>query len=157
MADIVDSATRSRMMAAIRGKDTRPEMIIRRGLHALGFRYRLHAPHLPGKPDMVFPSLGAIIFVHGCFWHGHDCPLFRWPATRVEFWRKKISATRERDEQVSEALHGTGWRVFHIWECSLKGAGRLGVDTVILTTANWLRSEKSMGTIKGEFVSDGPG
>src|SRR3954470_16295918 len=90
MADVVSSGVRSRMMAGIRGTNTAPEMILRRALHAEGFRYRLHDRRLPGKPDMVFPRHHAVIFAHGCFWHGHDCHLFKWPSTRPEFWQTKI-------------------------------------------------------------------
>ena len=91
MADVVDRKTRSRMMSGIRGKNTRPELLIRKGLHARGFRFRLHDKRLPGKPDLVLPKYSAVIFVHGCFWHGHDCHLFKWPQSRREFWRKKIT------------------------------------------------------------------
>ena len=97
MADVVDSAVRSRIMSNIRGKDTRPEMTVRRGLHARGFRYRLHDRRLPGRPDLVFPRCHALILVHGCFWHGHNCHLFRWPESRAEFWRGKINGNKARD------------------------------------------------------------
>lgn len=88
MTDVVDSATRSRMMSCIRGKDTRPEMVIRRGLHKSGFRFRLHDKSMPGKPDLVLKKYNAVIFINGCFWHKHECRLFKWPKTRPEFWRK---------------------------------------------------------------------
>lgn len=86
MADIVSSATRSRMMSGIRGRNTKPEIVIRSLLHRLGFRFRLHVRELPGNPDIVLPRHHAVVFVHGCFWHGHDCPLFKWPETRPDFW-----------------------------------------------------------------------
>lgn len=108
-------------MAGIRGKDTRPEMILRRGLHARGFRFRLHDRRLPGSPDLVFPGRRAVIFVHGCFWHGHGCHLFRLPATRQEFWRAKIEGNAARDALAEGALAADGWRVLSIWECALKG------------------------------------
>lgn len=98
------------MMAGIRGKDTRPEMILRRGLHARGFRFRLHDRRLPGSPDLVFPGRRAAVFVHGCFWHGHACPLFRLPATRQEFWRAKIEGNAARDKGAEAALLADGWR-----------------------------------------------
>lgn len=126
------------MMAGIRGKDTRPEMILRRGLHARGFRFRLHDRRLPGSPDLVFPGRRAAVFVHGCFWHGHACPLFRLPATRQEFWRAKIEGNAARDKAAEAALLADGWRVFTIWECALKGRGRLPAETVLDRAAEWL-------------------
>ena len=104
-ADIVTPAVRSRMMAGIRGKDTRPELVLRTALHRRGFRYRLHRRDLPGTPDLVFPGRKAVIFVHGCFWHGHDCHLFHWPQTRADFWRGKIGGNiaRDRAQRVSES------------------------------------------------------
>lgn len=149
MADVVDAATRSRMMAGIRGKDTRPEMILRRGLHARGFRYRLHDRRLSGSPDLVFPGRRAVIFIHGCFWHGHGCHLFRLPATRQEFWRAKIEGNRARDEATEAALLNDGWRVLTIWECALKGRERLPVDEVLDRAANWLANGPIKETIVG--------
>lgn len=122
MADVVDAATRSRMMAGIRGKDTKPEMIVRRALHARGFRYTLHNRKLPGSPDLCFPKYRAVIFVHGCFWHGHECELFQWPKTRQEFWQEKIGANRKRDRRVVRELRRQGWRVITVWECAVKNA-----------------------------------
>jgi DNA mismatch endonuclease (patch repair protein) len=120
--DIVDRKTRSRMMAGIKGKDTQPELMIRRFLHAQGFRYRLHEGSLPGKPDLVLPRYKLCIFVHGCFWHRHDgCRFATTPKTRPEFWMKKFAANRQRDIQVKMQLHAAGWRVFEIWECGLRG------------------------------------
>lgn len=119
--DTVDSSVRSRMMASIRGKDTQPELIVRKFLHTRGFRYRLHKKELPGRPDLVLPRWRAIIFVHGCFWHGHTgCRYFRLPATRAEFWREKIRGNIERDARASAALGVTGWRVAVVWECALR-------------------------------------
>ncbi|HEV2627679.1 MAG TPA: very short patch repair endonuclease [Pseudolabrys sp.] len=102
--DVLTSEQRRLNMSRIRGKDTKPEMLLRRGLHAAGLRFRLHGAKLPGKPDIVFPKYHAVILIHGCFWHGHDCPLFRMPATRPEFWAKKISGNRERDVRTAQAL-----------------------------------------------------
>lgn len=119
------------MMAGIRGGNTKPEMILRRALHALGLRYRLHDRSLPGKPDLVFRSRGAVIFVNGCFWHGHDCHLFRWPGSRADFWRAKISGNIIRDRKVRENLSTSGWRVLDIWECTLKGRKRWLLSDVI--------------------------
>lgn len=138
MADIVTPDVRSRMMSGIRGKDTRPEMIVRRALHAAGFRYRLHDKRLPGKPDLVFPKYRAVVFVHGCFWHGHDCHLFKIPATRTDFWRAKIHGNVERDRKAVEKLNGAGWRVGTVWECALKGKTRLAAEDVLRLLASWL-------------------
>lgn len=153
--DVVDAVTRSRMMAGIKGKDTKPELVVRRGLHALGFRYLLHDRRLPGRPDMVLPRWHAAIFVHGCFWHGHDCPLFRWPGTRQDFWRQKIGRNQERDAEVEAALDRVGWRMLKIWECSMKGAGRIGVDAVLPLAAEWLRSDARTGEIRGTVHAGG--
>ena len=147
--DIVDAATRSRMMTGIRGKDTKPELVIRQGLHALGFRYKLHDRQLPGTPDLVLPRWRAVIQIHGCFWHGHDCPLFRWPQTRQEFWRAKIRRNVKRDREVNEALDREGWRVLTVWECALKGPGRIGADATVTRAAAWLGSGARTGEIRG--------
>lgn len=122
MTDIVDQATRSRMMSGIKCKNTKPELIIRRFLHAKGFRFRLHVGELPGKPDLVFPKYGAVIFVNGCFWHGHSCKYFKAPSTRTEFWLGKIGSNRERDERNTALLMEAGWRVATIWECAVRSA-----------------------------------
>ena len=143
------------MMAGIKGKDTKPELLVRRGLHALGFRFVLHDRRLPGKPDMVLPRWRAAVFVHGCFWHGHDCPLFRWPGTRQDFWRQKIGRNRGRDAEVEGELDDAGWRVLKIWECSLKGAGRIGIDRVVPIAGDWLRSEERAGEIRGTMRAGG--
>lgn len=154
MADVVSPAVRSRMMAGIRGKDTKPEIIIRRRLHAVGFRYRLHERKLPGKPDLVFPAREAVIFVHGCFWHGHACHLFKWPSTREEFWKAKITRNRENDEKHSIALAEAGWRQAIVWECSLKGKTRLPDGASVELLADWLRSDRASIEIGGQ---DTPG
>lgn len=143
MTDIVDKATRSRMMSGIRGKNTKPEMLIRKALHAQGFRYRLHVRDLPGKPDIVLPRYRAVIFVHGCFWHGHDCPLFKLPATREEFWNEKISRNRINDRKAKEALLAAGWRVSVVWECALKGKGKQDNAMLIDHLGSWLHNSKS--------------
>lgn len=120
MGDVVDSETRSRMMSGIRSKNTKPEIIIRRLLHANGFRFRLHSKRLPGKPDIVLPKYIAVIFVHGCFWHKHNCHLFKWPNTRPEFWQTKINRNCENDVSALSALEEKGWRTCVVWECALK-------------------------------------
>ncbi|HET9639883.1 MAG TPA: very short patch repair endonuclease [Allosphingosinicella sp.] len=128
------------MMAGIRGKDTKPEIILRRGLHARGYRYQLHRRDLPGKPDLVFPRYRGVLFAQGCFWHGHQCRLFKWPKTRNEFWRTKITQNRDRDRTSSEKLRVAGWRIGEVWECALKGRSRLDVTEVLDRCEKWLLS-----------------
>lgn len=121
----VDPA-RSRQMALIRSSDTKPEMLVRRLAHRLGYRFRLHRKDLPGKPDLVFPKHRAIIFVHGCYWHGHDCRRgARMPKTNADYWTAKISRNRQRDTTSVAALEAAGWRVLIVWECELKDADNL--------------------------------
>lgn len=149
MPDIVSADVRSRMMAGIRSRNTKPELVLRRGLHALGFRFRLHVRDLPGHPDLVFPRWRAVLFAHGCFWHGHDCHLFRWPLTREEFWRAKIQRNRTVDARTETALMSAGWRQGVVWECALKGREKLPVDEVIAACVSWLRSETPRFEIRG--------
>jgi DNA mismatch endonuclease (patch repair protein) len=120
MADSVDRATRSRMMAGIRGRDTTPERIVRSHLHRAGLRFRLHESRLSGRPDIVLPRWGAVVFVHGCYWHRHPgCRFATTPSTRVEFWTRKFAENVARDRRNVRALRRAGWRVFVVWECSL--------------------------------------
>jgi len=142
MADIVDKQTRSRMMSGIRSRNTRPEMLIRRGLHALGFRFRLHDRTLPGKPDLVFRKHHAVIMVNGCFWHAHNCSLFKLPSTRREWWKQKFARTRQRDREVLRGLEGCGFRVLRIWECSFRGPNSRTVEDVVSFAADWIQSDK---------------
>ncbi|UWR63895.1 very short patch repair endonuclease [Phaeobacter inhibens] len=152
MPDVHDKTTRSRNMAAIRGKDTKPELAIRRGLHARGFRFRLHAPYLPGKPDLVMKKYQATVFVHGCFWHMHDCPRFKMPSGgNAGFWRGKLLRNSQRDREVADALLAIGWRRFVVWECALVGKGRKDLPMVVETVAKWLASEAETGDISGKF------
>jgi DNA mismatch endonuclease (patch repair protein) len=124
-------------------------------LHALGFRYRLHDERLPGRPDIVLRRYKAVILVHGCFWHGHGCPNFRWPKSREAFWRAKIAGNKERDARTGQELSKAGWRILRVWECSLKGRGKLGVEKVIAGAVDWLRSDRSLGEIRGTHANDG--
>jgi DNA mismatch endonuclease (patch repair protein) len=140
MTDVVDAATRSRMMSGIRARNTKPEIQIRSLLHRQGFRFRLHARELPGKPDIVLPRFRAVIFVHGCFWHGHECPLFKWPGTRPEFWREKIGRNQTNDRKAIDALQANGWRIGVVWECALRGKNK-NVEGVAQKMADWLRSD----------------
>ena len=120
MVDIVTAEKRSAMMAGIRSKNTKPEVHVRKLLHAMGFRFRLHRKDLPGHPDIVLPKYRTAIFVNGCYWHGHEnCRLFRLPKSRTEFWTKKISANRERDACNFNKLTAYGWRIIVIWECAI--------------------------------------
>jgi DNA mismatch endonuclease (patch repair protein) len=137
------------MMSGIKGFDTKPEMMLRQGLHRLGFRYRLHDKKLPGKPDLVFPKYHAVLFVNGCFWHGHSCHLFKWPKSRGDFWRTKIVANTERDRRNLDKLGKEGWRVGLIWECALKGRSRKPFDIVIRDCAAWLCGKKPRLEISG--------
>lgn len=141
MADIVDKATRSRMMSGIRGKDTQPEILIRHGLHRLGSRYRLHGSKLPGRPDIVLQKYKAVILVHGCFWHGHDCKHFRLPSTRTAFWREKIDGNCKRDIRNVDSLLTGGWRVCIVWECVIRGASA-DIAGVCDRIAHWLSGNR---------------
>lgn len=143
---------RRRNMSAIRGSDTRPEMIVRRGLHARGLRYRLHVRELPGTPDLVFPSRRAVIFVHGCFWHGHDCVLFKLPASNPDFWLTKISRNQARDAEAVAALGQTGWRVLNVWECALRGRGRLPQAMMFDEIVAWLDGGPARGSGSSQVV-----
>lgn len=140
MVDVMSAGKRSALMSRIRGKDTRPEMQVRKLLWHQGFRYRLHGPKLPGRPDVVLPRWRAVVLVHGCFWHYHEgCPLFRLPATRPEFWLEKLSGNRERDRRSIRELRDAGWRVTVVWECAL----RLDQASVGQSLTRWLRSDSS--------------
>lgn len=150
MVDVVDAAKRAMMMAGIRGKDTKAELLIRKGLYQLGFRYRLHRKDLPGKPDLVFSKHKAVIYVNGCFWHGHDCHLFKWPSSRPEFWKEKINSNMERDKRNLAACADKGWRTLVIWECALKGKTRRNPNEVIHTAANWLLYDAQSAEIRGK-------
>ena len=125
MADVHNKATRSYNMSRVKGKDTRPELLVRRFLFAHGFRYRINVTSLPGKPDIVLPRYKKVIFINGCFWHGHrGCRYFVLPKTRTEWWLQKIKATAERDRQAAIQLQVAGWKVITIWECELKPLNR---------------------------------
>lgn len=140
------------MMAGIRGKNTKPEIVLRKGLHRRGFRYRLHCADVPGKPDLVFRSRRAAIFVHGCFWHGHDCAYFRMPGTRPEFWQKKIESNRRRDLVVAQQLKSAGWRFLTIWECAIRDQNLKTVERVLERAARWLDSNGHTRQIRGQML-----
>jgi len=149
MADIVSKKKRSEMMSGIKGKNTKPELKIRSALHKLGYRYKLYDKKLPGKPDLVFPKYNAVIFIHGCFWHLHNCHLFKWPSTRPEFWKEKITGNKERDEKNLQALKEMNWRILIIWECALKGKNKFDFGTTIKSISDWLKSSNQYAEITG--------
>ena len=131
-------------MRAIRCKNTKPEMILRKALHAKGFRYRLHVKTLLGCPDIVLPKYKAIIFVHGCFWHGHRCPLSKVPKTRTQFWLSKISQNIVRDNIAHTKLIENNWRIAIVWECALKGRFRPPINILINELTEWLTSGQNL-------------
>lgn len=147
MTDIVSREVRSRMMSGIKGTDTQPEITVRKLLHSRGYRFRVHEIRLPGKPDIVLPKYHAVIFVNGCFWHGHDCHFFRWPETRQDFWRKKIGRTKERDLENTDLLNQSGWRVMTVWECALRGKKSQHIDSVVDSIIKWLHSDRKKSAI----------
>jgi DNA mismatch endonuclease (patch repair protein) len=150
MIDVVDKLTRSRMMAGIQGKDTKPEMELRRALHRLGLRYRLHVMGLPGRPDIVLPRHRAAIQVHGCFWHRHEhCTFCTTPASNKHFWKSKFGETEKRDKRNLEALRKLGWRTAIVWECSVKDKG---AEAVAEKIAAWLRSGRSFKEISSSHA-----
>jgi DNA mismatch endonuclease (patch repair protein) len=120
MADRVSKATRSRIMASVGTKDTGPEILLRKRLHRLGFRYRTHAAHLPGRPDIVFPRYKKVIFVHGCFWHGHSCRWGHLPKSKLNYWQPKIASNRLRDARTRRSLNRLGWSTLVVWQCQLR-------------------------------------
>lgn len=136
-------------MSGIRGKNTKLEIVLRQTLHAEGFRFRLHG-NLPGRPDLVFPRWKAVLFAHGCFWHGHQCRLFKWPSTRPEFWRTKITGNVSRDEVNIAKLLAMGWRVGIVWECALRGQGRLDSAAVTKACSQWLQSKRKLFQLAGK-------
>lgn len=143
--DVLTPEQRRLVMGRIKSKNTKPEMLLRRGLHRRGLRYRLHAAELPGKPDIVFPKYRTVIFVHGCFWHGHGCSLFKWPKTQAAFWKAKIHRNIERDREAQVALMRSGWRLALIWECALKGKFRRALEDILSDTEIFIRhSEDSI-------------
>ena len=136
-------------MASVRSKDTKVELLVRRGLHANGLRFRVHARHLPGKPDLALAKWRAVVFVNGCFWHGHDCDRFKLPKTNVEFWKQKIDRNRKRDSINRERLLQMGWRVLTIWECALRRAPFEGIEAVIDEATKWIMNGAEELEIEG--------
>lgn len=148
MVDIVGPETRSRMMSGIRGKDTKPEVRVRRALFAAGFRFRLHRRDLPGAPDVVLPGRRIAIFIHGCFWHMHEgCHLAKLPATRPDFWKAKLEGNVARDRRNVEALLALNWRVLVVWECATKD--KTVDSTLPKALSAWIRGTACFGEISG--------
>lgn len=140
MADDICSPARSRIMSSIKCKNTKPELIVRQHLHALGFRYILHDKRLPGKPDIVLPRYKAVIQVQGCFWHGHEsCYLFKWPKSRPEFWKEKINRNITRDQLNQEKLLSLGWRVLIWWECNIRDPKSF--EDGLAKTVEWIKDQ----------------
>ena len=145
MVDVVDKATRSRMMAGIRAKNTLPELQIRSLLHRNGFRYGLHRNDLPGKPDLALPKYRVVIFVHGCFWHGHQCAIFKWPSTNARFWRSKIEGNIARDHKSLTLLKQQGWKPIVLWECAIRHAARRhSLEKFIARLAGKIKAQKCL-------------
>ena len=131
MSDVHSKTVRSFNMSRIRGKDTKPEETVRKYLFSHGFRYRKNDARLPGKPDIVLPKYKTVIFVHGCFWHHHNCRYFKWPATNPEFWKQKISGNEQRDRETEKKLYELGWQVVVVWECELKKEKELTLEELV--------------------------
>lgn len=149
--DVHTPEQRSRNMSRVRGRDTKPELLLRRGLHAEGLRYRLHAKDLPGRPDLVFPARRAAVQVQGCFWHGHACPMFRLPATRTEFWAAKIAGNRARDVRTAGDLRDAGWRVLTVWECAVRGPARRPLAAVLARAKAFIAGDEAQAEICGDW------
>lgn len=140
MNDIYSARKRSEIMSRISGKDTKPEAIVRKYLFSEGFRYRKHVSNLPGNPDLVLPKYNTVVFVHGCYWHGHDCPRGKLPATNTDFWREKITRNKQRDLQNYEELDKTGWQILIIWQCEI---------------SNKQKQHQKMDEVREEIISYG--
>jgi len=141
--DTVSKKKRSEMMSGIGSKNTKPEIIVRKLLHSNGYRFRLHSKNLPGRPDICLPKHKSVIFVNGCFWHGHSCPIFRVPKTRPDFWYAKIEGNRQRDRKNIEDLLELGWRVLVIWECTLRGKNKASFEGLSKMLDSWFDSDQT--------------
>ncbi|MFJ3466483.1 very short patch repair endonuclease [Pseudomonas sp. NPDC090201] len=150
MTDVVDAATRSRMMSGIKSKNTSPEILIRKALHARGFRFRIHVSDLPGTPDLVLPKYKAVVFVHGCFWHGHGCRYFKIPQTRPKFWEEKIHKNQARDYAHLQKLLSDGWRPLIVWECAVRMMRKQKTEVLVDMMAFWLHNGMPDGQIDEE-------
>jgi DNA mismatch endonuclease (patch repair protein) len=154
--DTVDKSTRSYIMSRVGQKDTGPEIILRRAIHRMGFRYRLHDTKLPGSPDLVFPRFGGVIFVHGCYWQSHGCYKSTVPQSSREFWTEKFKTNRQRDGRNIDLLLEQGWRVLIVWECALLGKTALPPGEVAARAHAWLYGARSQGEVSGTRVTGMP-
>lgn len=149
MTDVHDKITRSYNMSQIKGKDTKPEMMVRKYIFSKGFRYKIHDKGLPGKPDIVLPRLKVVIFIHGCFWHGHsNCRYFVLPKTRTEWWLKKIERNKQLDSENLKKLRDAGWKVLTIFECKLKSNSRKETLDNLVKKLNNISEKKKSETVK---------
>lgn len=154
MADVLSPEQRRLNMSRIRGRDTKPEMLVRRGLHSRGLRYKLHDRTLPGRPDLVFPKYRTVLFVHGCFWHAHGCALSKLPTTRRAFWLKKLEGNAARDSKAVTELLSGNWRVLVIWECALRGNSRSPLEEVLERADHFIRTEQTLLlTLPGDITT----
>lgn len=142
--DVLTLEQRRLNMSRIRSRDTTPEMLIRKGLHAAGFRFRLHQRQLPGRPDLVLTRYRTAVFINGCFWHSHGCHISRIPDTRQGYWKPKLTRNAQRDRDALEALHASGWRVVRVWECALRGRTRLPEGSALKQISDFIRNDNSM-------------
>lgn len=156
MVDRLTKEQRSKVMSRIRSKDTHPEMVVRHGLHASGFRYSLHSAKLPGHPDLVLPKYHAAIWINGCYWHGHNCGAARLPSTNQSYWSPKIARTQERDRKHREALDALGWRSLTVWECALRGKHRRGAEAVVAEIEQWILAGAASCEIAGDSIFPRP-
>jgi len=156
VTDVHSVKIRSKNMAAIKNKDTKPELLVRKGLHARGFRFRLNNSLLPGRPDIVLPKYRVAIFVNGCFWHVHECPVFKWPASREQWWRDKLTRNRIRDKANTSELINLGWRVCVVWECSLKGKHKAEPEAMFRELSEWICSQSPFLEIEGSWPESQP-
>lgn len=146
MSDVVSPKKRSEMMSGIRGKNTRPELQVRKALFGMGYRFRLHRKDLPGRPDIVLPRWRVAVLVHGCFWHGHcNCRYAKTPSTRTDFWATKLENNRQRDQRDINALHAAGWRTLVIWECFLRSPLRVGLTAAL---RDWIEGNQQTGGLR---------
>jgi len=152
MADVVSPAKRSQMMSGIKGKNSAPEMLVRKALFAMGHRFRLHRRDLPGTPDIAMPGRKIAIFVHGCFWHAHQgCKYAKTPSTRTEFWTAKLQGNVDRDRRAADGLAGMGWRVLNVWECSTRDPeAAAGLSEAL---RKWIESDASFGEISAQSLA----
>lgn len=144
---------RSYVMSRVKSKDTAPELLIRKSIHRLGLRYKLHDSKLPGKPDLVFPKYHAVVFIHGCFWHGHDCGRTGIPKNNREFWAEKIERNKRNDNKHITTLTNTKWRALTVWECAIQGKNKIKIDDLAGLIRDWLLSGKIYGAIEGHRLS----